>query len=283
MRFWVTGAHGMLGREVCAMLTARELPVIATDRKLDITDLAAVEDFAAREAFTHVINCAAYTGVDACEAHEADAYRVNADGPGYLARVARAKNALAIHVSTDYVFDGAGNAPYQETDPTGPINAYGRTKLAGEQQFFAEDGGYVVRTSWLFGARANFVTTMLRLMSERPEVRVVDDQTGRPTYAPDLAAVLVELAVRRPAPGIYHFANAGQVTWYGLANAARTEARARGRTDLAAILSPITTAQFPTPARRPAWSVLATGKIEQLDCRPRPWREALTAYFEALP
>lgn len=273
----------MLGREVCAVLAARMIPHVATDRELDITDVEALDGFATREPFTHVINCAAYTGVDACEVHEPEALRVNADGPAHVARVAHARGAIAVHISTDYVFDGASHEPYQEFAPTGPINAYGRTKLAGELRFADEAGAYVVRTSWLFGPGGpNFVATMLRLMTERPEIRIVDDQTGRPTYAPDLAAVLIDLAIRRPPSGTYHFANAGQVTWYGLATATRTAALARGRTALAR-LSPITTAEFPTPARRPAWSVLATDKIEHaIYCRPRPWDEALAAYFDVI-
>ncbi len=286
MRFWVTGARGMLGHEVCAVLAARMLAYVDTDRELDITNLGTIEAFAAREPFTHVINCAAYTAVDACETHEADATAVNADGAMHVARVARAREAIAIHLSTDYVFDGANHVPYDELDRTGPINAYGRSKLAGEQRFLAEGparGAYVVRTSWMFGPRgANFVTTMLRLLGERPEVRVVDDQTGRPTYAPDLAAALVDLALLRPAGGIYHFANDGQVTWYGLACAVRTAAIARGR-KADAVISRVTAAEFGAPARRPAWSVLSTEKLEGALARPlRPWREALTAYFEAI-
>lgn len=285
-RIWVTGALGMLGKEVMAVLGRRGIAAIGTDRELDITDFDAVERFAAREPFSTVINCAAFTGVDLCETQEAEAFAVNATGAGHIARAARARGAVAVHVSTDYVFDGKAHVPYVETDPTGPINAYGRTKLAGEQKFLAEGsdvGAYVVRTSWLFGAGGNnFVATMLRLFAERPEVKVVDDQTGRPTYAPDLAVALVEVAVRKPVPGIYHFANVGQTTWYGLAAAARTEAIARGR-EAGAQLTKIATADYPTPAKRPAWSVLATDKLQRaIELRPRPWREALGDYFEAI-
>lgn len=291
MRIWVPGARGMLGQAVQAALAARGIAHVATDAELDIGDLGAVETFAAREPFTHVINCAAYTRVDACETHEAEARRANAEGPANLARVARARGATAITVSTDYVFDGAAHAPYRESDPPAPVSAYGRTKLEGEQRLLAElaehgeteAAGYVVRTSWLFGRGGpSFVATMLRLFAERPEVRVVDDQLGRPTYAPDLAEALIALAQRRPAAGIYHFANAGQVSWYGLAVAVRDEAAARG-TRFPVTLTPITTADYPTPARRPAWSVLATDKIERvLGSAPRPWREGLVDYLQAV-
>ena len=289
MRVWVTGARGLLGRAVQAELAARGLGCLATDTDVDITDAPAVDAFAAREPFTHLINCAAYTAVDACEQYEADARLVNGLGPANLGRAARARGAVAIQVSTDYVFPGVGAgptpAPYREDDPTGPINAYGRTKLLGEQRFLAALGGpgYVVRTSWLFGPGGpNFVATMLQRFADRPEVRVVDDQRGRPTYAPDLAAALVELAVRRPPAGVYHFANAGEVSWYGLALATRDEAAARGRSFPVTLL-PTTTAAYPTPARRPAWSVLATDKLEAaLGTRPRPWRAALGGYLEAV-
>ncbi|MCE9577253.1 MAG: dTDP-4-dehydrorhamnose reductase [Deltaproteobacteria bacterium] len=284
---WVPGARGMLGQEVVAILRERGVAHVATDRELDIGDAAAVDAFAADHLFTHVINCAAYTAVDACETHEPLAAHINALGPANLARVARERGAIAVHVSTDYVFDGQGAAPYREDDPTGPENAYGRTKLAGEERFLAAAGerGYVVRTSWLFGPGGpNFVATMLRLLRANPEVRVVHDQTGRPTYAPDLALALVDLALAAPAvaSGVYHFANAGAVTWFELASAARELAIARGLPIVGA-LTPITTAEYPTPARRPRWSVLATDKITAaLGRAPRPWADGLAAYLDAL-
>jgi dTDP-4-dehydrorhamnose reductase len=273
----------MLGQEVVAALAARGIDHVATDRDLDLTDHDAVMSFAREAVFTHAINCAAYTAVDACETHEDEAARVNIDGARHVALAARVHGAIAIHVSTDYVFDGAGAAPYREDDPTGPQNAYGRTKLGGERAFLDDDRGYVVRTSWLFGPRGgNFVATMLRLLRERPLVKVVDDQIGCPTYAPDLAAALIELAIAAPAPGIYHFANASQVTWYGLADAARTAALARGL-PITGALAPITTAEYPTPARRPRWSVLATDKVTAaLGHAPRPWPQALADYLDAI-
>ncbi len=283
---WIPGASGMLGQEVVAVLRERGVAHVATDRELDIGEAAAVEAFAAEHRFTHVINCAAYTAVDACETHEPLAAHINALGPANLARVARERGAIAVHVSTDYVFDGFGTAPYREDDPTGPANAYGRTKLAGEQRFLAAAGerGYLVRTSWLFGTGGpNFVATMLRLLRANPEVRVVHDQTGRPTYAPDLALALVDLAFAPAvAPGVYHFANAGAVTWFELASAVRELAIARGL-PITGVLTPITTADYPTPARRPRWSVLATDKITAaLGRAPRPWADGLAAYLDAL-
>lgn len=276
MKVWVTGANGMLGREVVKALAACAIDVVGTGREVDITNAKVVDDFIG--PFSHVINCAAYTSVDACETHEADAMRVNADGPANLAHAAG--DRICVHVSTDYVFPGTSTAPYEPEDLPGPINAYGRTKLAGEARFHATNA-YIVRTSWLFGNGANFVATMLRLFGERDEVKVVDDQRGRPTYAPDFAAALVELALRHPAAGIYHFANAEPTTWYQLAIATRDEARARGRR--VANVVPIATRDRPTSVQRPAFSVLSTTKIERaIGYKPRPWREALAAYFEAI-
>jgi dTDP-4-dehydrorhamnose reductase len=284
MRVWVTGARGLLGTAVCAQLEREQIAFVATDRELDITDDAALAAFG--EPFTHVIHCAAYTKVDLCETHEAEAHAVNAVGSGNVARLARTRGAISIGVSTDYVFDGTATSPYREDSACAPINAYGRTKLAGERALLEAnpERGYVVRTSWLFGPGGpSFVATMLRLLAERPEVRVVDDQRGRPTASDDLAAALVALARQASEPvgdwsagrqasepGIYHFANAGEVTWFGLAAAVKELA------GLPASLTPIATADYPTPARRPAYSVLATTKLERaLGSAPRHWRDAL--------
>ena len=244
-----------------------------------------MDAFAAATPFTHAINCAAFTAVDACESREDEASRANSEGAFQLARAARVRGAIAAHVSTDYVFAGTGTTPYPVDAPTDPINAYGRTKLAGEQRFLAElPAGYVVRTSWLFGQGGPcFPATVLRLLATRAEVKIVDDQTGRPTWAGDLASALVSLvtATTPVAPGTYHFANAGAVTWFGFAVAVREAATARGR-HFDATLLPITTAEYPTPARRPAWSVLDTSALEQaLGITARPWRDALADYLQA--
>lgn len=270
-RVWVTGSRGLLGTAVCAQLDREGIACVGTDAELDIRDPAALASFAEATGFTHVINCAAYTKVDQCESNEAEAHAVNAVGAGNVARVAKSHAAIAVHVSTDYVFDGGSSAPYREDAPVGPINAYGRTKLAGERAFLDGGGDYVVRTSWLFGPGGpSFVATMLRLLATRPEVRVVDDQHGRPTASDDLATALIAIARRAPAPGVYHFANTGDVTWFGFASAIRDLAK------LPATVTPITTAEYPTPARRPMWSVLATDKLERaLGMTPRPWRDAL--------
>jgi dTDP-4-dehydrorhamnose reductase len=268
VKVWVTGANGLLGRAVCAQLGAA---AIATGRELDVTDAAAIARFAETTPFTHVIHCAAFTKVDLAESQEAEARRCNVDGARNVALAARQRQARCVQVSTDYVFPGDANVPYAEDAPTGPINAYGRTKLDGERAALELDAT-VVRTSWLYGKGGpSFVATMLRLLAERPEVRVVADQRGRPTYAADLAKALI--ALLDAPPGVWHFANAGETTWYELACAVRDLARLPGK------VTPITTAEYPTPARRPAYSVLSTARFERALYAPRPWRDALAEHL----
>jgi dTDP-4-dehydrorhamnose reductase len=186
------------------------------------------------------------------------------------------------------VFDGNGQAPYTESDPTNPLSAYGRTKLRGEERFLygTQGNGIVVRTSWLYGKGGkNFVSTMRTLMADREEVRVVDDQRGRPTWTDDLAEAIARLAGlrerARAAGGIYHYANAGETTWHGFASAIRDEIVHRGWPCKAGLIKPIPTSAYPTPARRPPYSVFSTAKVEAaLGETPRPWREALAMYLD---
>jgi dTDP-4-dehydrorhamnose reductase len=275
----------MLGTDLGALLKARGHDVVISDRELDIADPVAVEAFVVDVRPTHIINCAAYTAVDLAESEEAQARRANADGPACLADVARRHRLHATHVSTDYVFPGDGAHPYTEDDAVGPLSAYGRTKLEGEQRFLAAAGdkGAVVRTSWLYGVHGkSFPATMLKLMAEREELRVVDDQRGRPTFTRDLARALADVSEKQLS-GVFHFANAGEVTWHGFACAIRDEALARGRALRVKTIHAIPTSAYPTPAKRPAYSVLSTSKIEAaLGWSPPPWREGLRAYLGAL-
>jgi dTDP-4-dehydrorhamnose reductase len=297
-KVWVLGAGGMLGHALVRRLERAGLPHRAAGRELDITDAATLREAALRERPTHVINAAAFTRVDACEAEGFEGspgWRANAEGPGAVAAAAAAAGATALHVSTDYVFDGRGRAPqrepYREEDETAPINAYGKSKRRGELAFAEAAGGaaYLVRTSWLYGREgASFPRTILRLAAEREELRVVNDQHGRPTWAEDLAAVLLALLGLEggppAAPGCYHVANAGETTWHGFAEAILEGARRRGLPVKATRVVPISTAEYPTPARRPAYSVLSLAKIERaLAAPPRPWQAALADYLEGIP
>jgi len=276
MRWLVTGAGGMLGRDLCAVLgEAGESDVRAATRdRLDITDAVAVRE--ATGGVDVVVNAAAWTDVDGAEAAEAAATRVNGDGVATLAGACAATGALLLHVSTDYVFDGTATAPYAEDAAPAPVNAYGRSKLAGERAALAA-GGYVVRTAWLYGAHGrNFVATMLRLAGERETVDVVADQEGPPTWSYALAAQVVALAgaavAGRAAPGVYHGTAAGQTSWYGLARAVFAEAGLDP-----ARVRPTTSAAFPRPARRPTYSVLGHDRWAGTSVVPLPgWRAMLT-------
>jgi len=290
---WLIGAKGMLGQAVARRLDAEGISHIDTDIDVDVTARDAVFAFARAQAPRWVINCAAYTRVDDAEADYARALAVNGEAVAHLADACLEISAGLVHVSTDYVFDGKAQHPYRADDATAPLGAYGRSKLAGEQAIVARIPrglrGLVVRTSWLFGEGGkNFVLTMLRLIAEREKLRVVADQHGRPTYARDLAQALIALTDLKPAhpaarPGIYHFANGGQVSWHAFTEAIRDVAREHGLPIKAHTIDAISTSEYPLPAPRPAYSVLSTDKIAQLLPAPiRPYRAALNDYISAL-
>jgi len=275
MRLLLTGAAGMLGRDVTAAAELAGHEIIACSREgLDVRDAAAVRAAVARARPDAVINCAAWTDVDGAEADEAAATLLNGDAAGHVAAAAAAAGAFVVQVSTDYVFPGNATEPYTESAATGPRSAYGRSKLAGERAVAAAapDAHAIVRTAWLFGAHGgNFVATMLRLARERDALTVVDDQVGCPTYTGHLARALVEIAEQRLG-GLRHVAGAGACSWYDLAAAtfAATGADvslARGRT-----------ADLDRPAPRPAFSVL---RSERRDTPVLPpWQDGLSTYLE---
>ena len=283
---WLLGAQGMLGTEVRRRLEAAEAPHHATDAEVDIASRDDVGAVADEVRPTWILNCAAYTAVDRAESEEERAHAVNATGAGNVAALAEAVGARLVHVSTDYVFDGRREGPYPVDAPVAPLGAYGRSKEAGERAVRdATARHFVVRTSWLHGPHgANFVATMLRLMAERPALRVVDDQRGSPTYAGDLAdALLAFIDKDADAFGTYHFANAGVTTWYGFAREIRDRAVACGILARAIPLTPIRTVDYPTPAPRPANSALRTDRIRAaLGLRIPPWQDGLARHLAAL-
>jgi dTDP-4-dehydrorhamnose reductase len=274
----LTGAGGQVGWEVTRRARARGLVLHGFGRAtLDITDATAVSVALDAHAPAVVVNAAAYTAVDRAEAEEAQALAVNRDGPALLARACAARGILLIHLSTDYVFDGALDRPYREDDRTAPLGAYGRSKLAGEEAVRAATGRHVIlRTSGVFGVHgANFVKTMLRLGKERDVLRVVDDQVTRPTFAGDLAEAILTLATTdAPGLGTFHCAAAGATSWHGFARTIFELAEPWNGPSPR--VDPIPTSAYPTPAKRPANAVLDTDKLARTQgIALRPWTEGL--------
>jgi dTDP-4-dehydrorhamnose reductase len=276
----VTGAAGLLGSDVLSVLGPVRAVTAPTRADLDITDPAAVR--AAVAGHDVVVNCAAWTDVDGAETAEAAAAAVNGAGAAVLAEACALAGARLIHPSTDYVFPGNAAEPYPEDGPTDPVNAYGRTKLAGERAVLAAlpDTGYIVRTAWLYGEHGpNFVATMLRLSARHETLDVVDDQLGQPTWSVALARRLVELgeaaAAGRAPAGIYHGTASGQTTWFGLARAVFALAGLDPER-----IRPTTSDKFPRPAARPAYSVLGHGAWTGIGMEPLPhWHAGLAEAF----
>jgi dTDP-4-dehydrorhamnose reductase len=267
VRLVVFGSAGMLGTDV--MRAAGADAVGFAHAEVDITDATAVEGAVAEAKPDVVVNCAAYTNVDGAESEPDAAMAVNREGARNVAAAAAAHDAAVVYVSSDYVFDGSKREPYVPSDPTGPLQEYGRSKLAGERATIeANPRHHVVRSSWLFGAAGpNFVETMLKLGRERDELRVVDDQVGCPTFTGHLAEALLKLAAGDDY-GIHHRAGGGSCSWFEFARAIFEGARIDCRVE------PCTTAEFPRPAARPAYSVLAGGDLPS-------WQAGLDAYLGA--
>ncbi len=282
MRLLVTGAEGMLGHDVrrAGERAGHEL-VLVDLPELDITDEAAVRAFFGEQRVEAVVNCAAWTDVDGAETHRELARAVNAEGAGNLARAAAELDIPLVHLSTDYVFDGAPPRdpqgrprPYLESDPTGPRSVYGQTKLEGEREVLTASPRHtVVRTAWLYGVDGrNFVDTMLRLADEREAVQVVDDQVGSPTWSGHLAPAVLGL-VERDVSGLVHLAGGGAVSWNGFAHEIFRQA------DRSCRVEPATSEQMARPAPRPAYSVLES---ERDDVLAMPdWRDGLAGYLAA--
>src|SRR5690554_140974 len=269
MRWLVTGAHGLLGRDLVDLLRASSEDVTAAgSTDVDVRDARAVAKAVA--GCDVVVNCAAWTGVDDAERNEAQAHAVNASGAANVATAATSAGVRMVQISTDYVFAGEACKPYREDAPTAPASAYGRTKVAGERAVLeAGPEHLVVRTAWLYGAHGPcFPRTIARLARERGRVQVVSDQEGQPTWTADVARVVLDL-VRAAAPGgIYHATALGHTSWYGFARAVVDAA------GIDAVVEPCTTAQMPRPAPRPTWSVLGHDALRAAGVDPvGPWLE----------
>ena len=272
-RYLIAGAAGMLGRDLQSVLAGREVTALSR-ADLDVTDLTAVR--AAAAGHDVIINASAYTKVDDAETNEDAAYAVNALGAQNLAIAAAEVGAKLVQVSTDYVFNGAGTTPYPESTPREPVSAYGRTKGEGERlaQEAHPTGTYIVRTAWLYGQHgSNFATTMLRLAASHPEVTVITDQVGQPTWSMDLARQIVALVDADAPAGIYHGTNSGQASWFDFARAVFAEAGLDPER-----VKPTDSSNFVRPAPRPAYSVLGHDAWAAAGLSPmRPWQDALSA------
>lgn len=281
MRLLVIGREGQLARALAARAPDAVEVVVLARPEIDLADPQGLTAPILAARPDAIVNAAAYTAVDRAEDEQALANTVNGVAPGVIAAAAAALGVPFVHVSTDYVFAGDGTRPYREDDPVAPQGAYGRTKAAGEAAVAASGADYaIVRTAWVYsGDGANFLRTMLQLAETRDEVRVVADQQGSPTLADDLADGILAMLARWPAGGvrkIYHLTNGGSTSWAGFAEAIFAEAAAHGLPSARVV--PITTAEYPTPARRPAMSVLDGTRIaEDFGIALRPWREALAA------
>jgi dTDP-4-dehydrorhamnose reductase len=276
MKVLVAGSAGQLGRALAETRPIGVTLVAPAEAEFDISNPAAIEAVVSREAPDLLINAAAYTAVDRAETERDRAMLLNATAAGWLAEAAARARAGFVHVSTDFVFDGTAGTPYRPEDPTNPLGAYGETKLAGERAVLsAHRQALLVRTAWVYATRGqNFMHTMLRLMAERDEVRVVSDQIGTPTNAASLARAIWQLTAHG-ATGIFHWTDAGVASWYDFAVAILEEALAQGLLSSAVPIIPIRTEDYPTPARRPAYSVLDKSATWAITGPARHWRVEL--------
>lgn len=277
MKILLLGGYGMLGTDLRAEFARRGWEVVApTLEDVDITDPVQVAG-CAESAGDWVVNAAAYTAVDKAESEPDSAMMINGLAVGYLGPMAGMAGAKFLHISTDFVFDGSKTEPYDEEDPTNPLGEYGRSKLVGEEQALGH-AGVVVRTAWLYGPNGpSFPRTMIRVAREGKPLRVVADQKGCPTYTADLARVIADLIAKDAYPGIYHAVGPEAMTWHEFA------VRTLHAAEIEHEVAPISTAEYPTPARRPSYSVLSTAKIAQMGIAPmRPVDEALAEFVARL-
>ena len=293
MRILITGCNGQLGNEIQLLeknnpqhayfntdVAALDLQGRLPQQELDITDEAAINRFVTDNQIDGIVNCAAYTAVDKAEENQELCHKLNATAPGLLAKAIEKRGGWMIQISTDYVFDGTNHIPYTEDEPTCPNSVYGATKLDGEKAALqACSKTMIVRTAWLYSTFGNnFVKTMIRLGNEKPELGVIFDQVGSPTYARDLAVAIFAAINQGVVPGIYHFSNEGVISWYDFAKAIH---RIAGIKDCH--VRPLHTAEYPTPAARPHYSVLDKTKIKSTYALEIPyWEESLKQCIEKL-
>jgi len=281
MKIWILGAKGQLGAALIDCCQMARIPFVSSSRAdLDITNLEELKRGAEKVQCTHIMNCAAFTDVDAAEKNDKKAYAVNAQGPENLGILACEFSVQVVHVSTDYVFDGEKNVPYIETDQPNPLGVYGKSKWEGEQRLLDYlPTACIVRSSWIFGhAGKNFISSILSLLQNKVQILAVDDQINRVTFNRDLAQALLDLACHS---GIFHFANGEALSRYQIVQDFFEEVQKRGLPIKCEKISPISHQAFPNLSPRPAYSVLSTDKVEEiLGRKPRLWKTVLGEYLD---
>lgn len=285
MKVMITGAGGQVGRALLDAVPDNVAAVACTRADLDISAGEAVREYVRHHRPAVIINAAAYTAVDKAESEPDAAQRINSEGPGHLAAAARECGARLLHISTDFVFDGAASVPYQPDSATHPLGVYGRTKRDGERAVLEAlpEHATIVRTAWVYAASgANFVRTMLRIMRASGAVRVVADQVGTPTAARSLAEALWRIAGNPEIRGVHHWTDAGVASWYDFAVAIAEDGAELGLLSPEIAVNPITTADYPTPARRPSYSVLDKRSLAAYGLSPVHWRKRLRSVLKEI-
>lgn len=284
---WLIGCKGMLGSEIARQFEENKIEYIGTDREVDFTDYSSIQKFSNDKQINFIVNCAAYTAVDKAESDKDLAQNLNEEGPANLSKLCNSINATLIHISTDYVFDGTGNTPRTEDMPVAPIGVYGETKALGEKAVTSIcNKYYILRTAWLYGWNGkNFVYTMLKAMNTHDSVKVVNDQRGTPTFAGDLAGVIIKIinSTEKVPYGIYHCTDLGDITWWDFTNEIKKQGGEAGYlTNKDCVVNPCTSDEYPTPAKRPAYSVLSKEKIQKtLGIKLPDWKESLTVFLKS--
>lgn len=283
---WLIGCKGMLGTEVARQLKDKKIDFISSDIDVDITNPQALATFVNGKKITYIINCSAYTAVDKAEVEIDFAKKLNEDGPRNIANLANQIHAKLIHISTDYVFDGTGSEPYTEDMPVAPLGIYGKTKAGGEaaiRQNLKEY--YIIRTAWLYGwAGKNFVYTMIKALNTHETIKVVNDQKGSPTFAGDLANIIIQIINKDTVPyGTYHCTDIGEITWWDFTNEIKKQGIEFGLImNKECVIQPCLTNDYPTPAKRPAYSVLCKDKLQKVLGVDLPfWKDSLRFFLRA--
>jgi len=283
LKIWITGASGMLGQDLSRLAKEAHHTCLLTDLDVDITDASAVSAFLAANKPDRLVNCAAYTAVDKAETETELNYHVNAMGPKNLGICCAAAGVPMLHISTDYVMSGCSPEPLLPESSYDPMNAYGQAKAQGEQFLHATGAKFwVVRTAWLYGIHGkNFVKTMLRLMAEKESLNVVNDQFGNPTWTEDLARAILKILETNDHFGYYHFSGDGIASWHDFALEIQRQGLALGLLTKQVPVNGVTSDEFPTPAKRPAWSALSKDKIKEVfGVVVPPWQDSLNAYLQ---